>query len=104
MLRHRNANGPDGYESDDAAYEVQADGKVVCIGEDFKEVEEGEVEEDGVDQCATNSCNRKTQTEKAPAKKQGSNKEEAKGQANAPNPDKEGAIKEATVRKNIKFD
>ena len=54
-------NGPDGYESDDAAYEVQADGEVVYIGAHFEEVkegeiEEGEVEEDGVDQRATSSC------------------------------------------------
>ena len=49
-----------GHESDDAAYEVQADGKIVYIGEHF---EEGE--EDEVDQRSTSSCKRKPPTEKA---------------------------------------
>ena len=74
MLRHRKVHRPDGYESDDAAYEVQADGEVVYIGEDFEavkegKIEEGELEEDGVDQPATSNRKRKTQTEKAPARK-----------------------------------
>ena len=68
MLRHRNVNGHDGYESDDAVYEVQADDEVVYIGEDFEDVEEGKVEEDGVDERATTNHKRKTQTKKAPAK------------------------------------
>ena len=64
------ATGPDGYESDDAAYEVQEDGEVaVYIGEDFDEVKEGEVEQDGVEEPATSTRKRKTQTEKEPAKK-----------------------------------
>ena len=69
MLKHRKVTGPDGYESDDAAYQVQEDGEVVYIGEDFDEVEEGEVEQDEVEEPATSTRKRKTQTEKAPAKK-----------------------------------
>ena len=78
MLRHRNVNEPDGYESDDAAHEVQVDSEVVYIGEDIDEVKEGEVEQDGVEGPATSTRKRKTQTEKAPAKKTQTDKPSAK--------------------------
>ena len=79
MLEHRKVTGRDGYESDDAAYQVQEDGEVVYIGEFFDEVEEGEVEQDGVEEPAKSTRKRKTpQTEKAPAKKTQTDKPPAK--------------------------
>ena len=79
MLKHRKVTGPDGYQSDDAAYQVQEDDEVVYIGEeDVDEVEEGEGEQDGVEEPATSTRKRKTQTEKAPAKKTQTDKPPAK--------------------------
>ena len=83
MLKHRKVTGPDGYESDDAAYQVQEDGEVVYIGEFFDEVkedefEEGEVEQDGVEEPAKSTRKRKTQTEKAQAEKTRTDKPPAK--------------------------
>jgi hypothetical protein len=87
MLKHRDATGPNGYESDDAAYKVQENGEVVYIGEHFDEVEEGEVEQDGVEEPATSTRKRKTpanitQAGKAPGK----NAKTRKKATNGPKP------------------
>ena len=78
MAKHRKATGPDGYESDDAAYQVQEDGEVVYIGEYIDDDEVEEDEEDGVEEPAKSTRKRKTQTKKAPAKKIQSDKPPAK--------------------------
>ena len=78
MAKHRKATGPDGYESDDAAYQVQEDGEVVYIGEYIDDDEVEEDEEDGVEEPAKSTRKRKTQTKKAPAKKTQSDKPPAK--------------------------